>query len=180
MQYFHLTKAEAAVKSGTFHQEAPRSLDQRVLDTILKCIRFGRPFGVGMLHDYYLPVGRISAILSSLLHRYEGDTRGFTPEETFGMLKYSWEHASHSSPFELLYLTSKNTLADTAGPAKEFAYVRAKQSLIAQPTLAADGGPATVGGSGGRSKKDKDKDSNWSQAPTWQPQGGSWSGSSHW
>jgi hypothetical protein len=177
MQYFHLTKAEAAVKSGTFHQEAPRSLDQRVLDTILKCIRFGRPFGVGMLHDYYLPVGRISAILSSLLHRYEGDTRGFTPEETFGMLKYSWEHASHSSPFELLYLTSKNTLADTPGPAQEFAYVRAKQSLIAQPTLAADGGPATVGGGGGRSKKDKDKDSNWSQAPTW---GGSWSGSSHW
>jgi hypothetical protein len=181
MQYFLLTKAEAAVKSGTLHQAAPRALDQRVLDTILKCIRFGRPFGIGMLHDYYLPVGRISAILSSLLHRYEGDTRGFSPEETFGMLKYSWEHASSSSPFELMYLTMEATLADTAGPPREYVYVRAKQSLIAQPTLAADGGPATIGGSGGRSKKDKDgKDSTWSQAPAWKSQGGSWSGGSTW
>jgi hypothetical protein len=183
MQFFNLTKAEASVKSGTLHQVAPRALDQRVLDTVLKCVRFGRPFGIGMLHDYYLPVGRISAILSSLLHRYEGDTRGFTPEETFGMLKYSWEHASRSSPFELLYLVMEPNLLDTAGPPREFVYVRAKQSLIAQPTLAADGGPATIGG-GGRGRKDKEgkdgKDYTWSQAPAWNSQGGSWSGGSNW
>jgi hypothetical protein len=98
------------------------------------------------------------------------------------MLKYSWEHASSSSPFELLYLVMEPSLGDAAGPPREFVYVRAKQSLIAQPTLAADGGPAIIGG--GRGKKDKDskdgKDSTWSQAPAWKPQGGSWSGGSTW
>jgi hypothetical protein len=63
------------------------------------------------------------------------DESGFSIEQTFGVLTFSWDRTNDCSPLEFLYLESSCGHA-TGNPSADLVFVRVKQSLLQSPSLA--------------------------------------------
>jgi hypothetical protein len=137
--YFGLTKNEAKVRPGSDSAAPPTTAPgQKALDTILKCSRFGRPFGLGGLCNHWMPIGRLAALMRQVTHKTSpAEAEVWTSEAMLTVLLRSWEHATGASPFQVMYL--KDATGNSTG--SDYAYVRARQDLIRKPCLDGDGGP---------------------------------------
>jgi hypothetical protein len=152
---------EALIKAGAAKQPKPEALwniiNDRTSETLLMSIRVGRPFSLGTTCDFYHPIIRVHKLLRTLLGKYQPtETEKFgdlTPEMTLGLLLHAWEARHGQSPFEILILPDPKHVDQAewkrqqgndrhAYHPMEMAFVRAKQDLIRDRTLASDGGPA--------------------------------------
>jgi hypothetical protein len=140
---------EAIVQAGAVRQPKPAEvwgfISDRTSETLLNSLRVGRPFALGTTCDYYHPIGRVHKLLLTLLSKYQPDDvhkmpTPLTTELSLGLMLYAWENRHSQSPFEILILPDE-TEGSTSGKT-ELAFVRAKQELIRDQTLASDGGPS--------------------------------------
>jgi hypothetical protein len=155
--YFALTKAEARITKKAKELPPPQvQLAQKSLDSMLKCARFGRPFGVGALTDHWIPIRRLSALLKLLVLKHQPDmAAAMTAETTLAIVTRSWETEPKMSPFQVLY-------SSVAEDRVDYAYARAKQCLIAQKSMAPGGGPLAPR-KGGQASQERSSQS-WDQS----------------